>query len=109
MPLFIRCFISRGRHERGLASGENDPDDHQHGANRTTHRESLDDRAERADVVDDDGRDDLPGHDETDRIADAEPRREKRDGYHVAGHNESTKPAIGRHAPQCFQRRGRGV
>src|SRR5947207_14230361 len=59
--------------ECGLASGENDSDDHQHGANRTTHRESLDDRAERADVGDDDGRDDLPGHDETDRIADAEP------------------------------------
>ncbi len=53
-------------------------------AHRTAHRESLDDRAERADVIDDDRGDDLPGDDETDRVADAEPRREKRDGYHVA-------------------------
>jgi hypothetical protein len=58
--------------------GKNDSNDHQHGANRTTHRESLDDRAERADVIDDDRGDDLSGYDETDRIADAEPRREKR-------------------------------
>src|ERR1700757_2060324 len=66
-----------------LAAGEHDSDDHQHGAKRTTHRESVDDRTERANMVDDDGRDDLPGHDETDRIADAEPRREKRDRDHV--------------------------
>jgi hypothetical protein len=82
-----------------LAPGKNDSDDHQHDANRTTHRESLDDRAERADVIDDDRSDDLPGDDETDRVADAEPRREKGDGYHVACNNESTKPAIGRHVP----------
>ncbi len=42
------------------------------------------DRAERAGVIDDDRGDDLPGDDETDRVADAEPRREKRDGYHIA-------------------------
>jgi hypothetical protein len=29
-----------------LAPGKNDSDDHQHDANRTTHRESLDDRAD---------------------------------------------------------------
>jgi len=67
----------------------------------------LDDRAEGADVIDDDRGDDLPGYDETDRVADTEPRREKRDGYHVAGNNESTQPAIGGHVPQCLQRRKR--
>ena len=75
--------------------------------NRTARRESLDDRAKRADVIDDDRGDDLPGYDETDRVADAEPRREKRDGYHVARNNESTTPAIGRHEPQSLQRRKR--
>jgi hypothetical protein len=40
------------------SAGENDADDHQHDANRPAHRESLDDRAERADVIDDDRRDD---------------------------------------------------
>jgi len=41
----------------------------------------------------------------SDRVADAEPGREKRDGYHVARNNESTKVTIGRHVPQCLQRR----
>src|SRR5580698_2679588 len=91
-------------HRSTLAPSENDSDDHQHDAHRTGHRESLDDRAEPADVIDDDRGDDLPGHDETDRVADAEPRREKRDGYHVACNNESTKVAVGWHVPQCLQR-----
>src|ERR1700720_3756387 len=56
-------------HSCGLAPGENDSDDHQHDANRTADRESLDDRAERADVIDDDRGDDLPDDDETDRVA----------------------------------------
>src|SRR4029077_4534566 len=69
--------------------------------------ESLDDRTKGADVIDDDRGDDLPGYDETDCVADAEPRREKRDGYQLDGNNESTKVAIGRHVPQRLQRRKR--
>jgi len=69
-----------GRPAPTLAPSEHDSDDHQHDADRTGHRESLDDRAERTEVIDDDRGDDLPGDDETDRIADAEARREKRDG-----------------------------
>src|SRR6266436_8137759 len=69
--------------------------------------ESLHDCAERADVIDGDRGDDLPGYNETDRVADPEPGREKRDGYHVARNNESTKVAIGRHVLQCLQRRKR--
>ena len=78
-----------------------------HDANHTTHRESLDGRTECADVIDGDCGDDLPGDDETDRVADAESRREKRDGYHVARDNESTEVAVGRHLPQRLQRRKR--
>ena len=92
-------------HSCGLAPGENDSDDHQHDANRTAHRKSFYDRAERADVIDDDRGDDLPGDDETDRVADAEPGSEKGDGGHVARHDESTEVAIGRYAPQGVQRR----
>ena len=98
-PSFIRCFISKGRPkglhyigvESALAPRKNDSDDHQHDADRTPHRESLDDRAERADVIDDDRGDNLPGYNETDRGADAEPRRKVRDGYYVASDNDPPK------------------
>src|SRR2546423_715746 len=91
--------------ESALAPGKNGSDDHQHDADRTPHRESLGDRAERADVIEEDRGDNLPGYNETDRGADAEPRRKVRDGYYVASDNESTEVAIGRHAPHCLQRR----
>ena len=44
----------------------------------------MDERAERSYMSDYDRSDNLPGYDETDRVADAEPRREKSDGYDVA-------------------------
>src|SRR4029077_18456394 len=40
----------------------------------------------------------------TDRVADTKPRREKRNGNHVARHDESTAIAVGRHLPERLHR-----